>query len=214
MVKLIGVLTLTCLISALGLAYVNTLTEEPIAEQKRLAKLRAVEAVLPSFDNDPVKEKKELSVKGKNIAFYIGKKKGKVVGVAFSQEGEGYSGFIKIMLGVTPGEEISGVEILEHLETPGLGARIEEPQFKEQFKGKSLGNSKLVGGELTVPQEGKGVDASTRATILVKGRLAVRKDGGDIDALTGATVSPRGVVQALDRGLKIFKKYKKRIISG
>jgi electron transport complex protein RnfG len=189
MIKLIAVLTLTCLLSALGLAYVNRLTEEPIAEQKRQAKLRAVKAVLPPFDNDPIKEKKELEIKGGKITFYIGKKEGKVIGVAFSQEGEGYGGFIKVMLGITPGEEISGVEILGHLETPGLGARIEEPRFKEQFKGKSRANSKLV-----------------------QGKLAVRKDGGDIEALTGATISPRGVTEALNKGLKIFKEHKERIL--
>jgi electron transport complex protein RnfG len=189
MVKLIGVLTLTCLLSALGLAYVNKLTEEPIAEQKRLAKLRAVNSVLPPFDNDPVKEKKELKIEGKKITFYIGKKEGKIVGVAFLQEGEGYGGFIKVMLGITPEGEIGGVEILEHLETPGLGARIEEPQFKEKFKGKSLANSKLA-----------------------KGKLAVTKDGGDIDALTGATISPRGVVSAVNKGLKIFKEHREKIL--
>lgn len=190
MLKLIGVLTLTCLLSALGLAYVHKLTEEPIAEQKRLAKLRAAEAVLPPFDNDPVKEKKELEIKDKKVIFYIGKKEGKVVGIAFLQEGEGYGGFIKVMLGITPEGEISGVEILEHLETPGLGARIEESQFKGQFKGKSPTNSKLV-----------------------EGKLAVDKDGGDIDALTGATISSRGIVSAVNKGLRIFKEHKEKILS-
>ena len=189
MVRLIGVLTLTCLISALGLAYIHKLTEEEIAGQKRLAKLRAVETVLPPFDNDPVKEKKEIKIEGEKITFYIGKKEGKVVGVAFLQEGEGYSGFIKVMLGITPKGEIGGVEILEHLETPGLGARIGEPQFKAQFKGKSLTNSQLV-----------------------ERKLAVTKDGGDVEALTGATISPRGVVEAINKGLKIFKEHKEKII--
>ena len=95
------------------------------------------------------------------------------------------------MLGVNPAGEITGIYILKHLETPGLGANIERPEFTEQFKGKSLANSKLV-----------------------RGNLAVTKDGGDIQALTGATISPRGVVQAVNWGLKVFEKHKGEILKG
>ena len=185
--KLVVVLTLVCLIAALALAGVDRLTKEPRLEQKRLAHLKAIKSVLPPFDNDPMKDKREIE----GITFYLGKKEGEITGVAFSSKGEGYSGFITIMMGVNPEDDsITGIEILEHMETPGLGANIEKEEFKNQFKEKSLANSKLVDG-----------------------RLAVKKDKGDIDALTGATISSRGVTEAVDKELKIFLKYKEQILS-
>ncbi len=184
--RLVVVLTLVCLIAALALAGVDRLTKEPRLEQKRLAQLKAIKSVLPLFDNDPLKDKKETE----EITFYLGKKEGKIIGVAFSSKGEGYSGFITIMMGVNPEDDsITGIEILAHMETPGLGANIEKEEFKNQFKEKSLANSKLVNG-----------------------RLAVKKDKGDIDALTGATISSRGATEAVDKGLKIFLKHKEEIL--
>ena len=184
--RLVVVLTLVCLIAALALAGVDRLTKEPRLEQKRLAHLKAIKSVLPLFNNDPLKDKKEIE----GITFYLGKKAGEIIGVAFSSKGEGYSGFITIMMGVSPEDDsITGIEILEHMETPGLGANIEKEEFKNQFTEKSLANSKLVDG-----------------------RLGVKKDKGDIDALTGATISSRGVTEAVDKGLKDFLKHKEEII--
>ncbi len=184
--RLVIVLTLVCLIAALALAGVDRITKEPRLEQKRLAHLKAIKSVLPLFNNDPLKDRKEIG----GITFYLGKKEGEIIGVAFSSKGEGYSGFITIMMGMNPEDDsITGIEILEHMETPGLGANIEKEEFKNQFTEKSLANSKLVDE-----------------------RLAVKKDRGDIDALTGATISSRGVTEAVDKGLKIFLKYKEQIL--
>lgn len=184
--RLVVVLTLVCLIAALALAGVDRITKEPRLEQKRLAHLKAIKSVLPPLDNDPLKDKREIE----GMTFYLGKREGEITGVAFSSRGEGYGGFITIIMGVSPEDDsITGIEILEHSETPGLGANIEKEEFKNQFKEKSLVNSKLVDG-----------------------RLAVKKDKGDIDALTGATISSRGVTEAVDKGLKIFLKYKEQIL--
>lgn len=194
---LIFVLTLVCLISAMALALVNNLTEDRIIEQKRLAELRAVKAALTSgglqFDNDPSKdiiteeEWKEKDGTPKKV--YQGKLNGKVVGVAFTSVGEGYGGYITVMVGVNLTGQLTGIEIIEHLETPGLGANIEEAElFKNQFTGKSPKGSPE--GKMTV----------------IKGRKADKN--WEIEALTGATVSPRGVVQAINDGLAMFEKYK------
>ena len=201
-VMLVVVLTLVCLISALALALVNNLTEDRIVEQKRLARLRAVsEALLHGdveCDNDPSKDEitipewKEKDGTPKTVC--LGRKNGKIVGVAFTSVGEGYGGFITIMLGVDMAGKIAGIVILEHLETPGLGANIESSElFKNQFKGKSADGS----------PESK--------MVVVKGRKTEKN--WEIEALTGATVSPRGVVQAVNDGLKQFLKYRKQILA-
>ena len=192
---LVVVLTLVCLISALALALVNNLTKDRIAEQKRLAKLRAVEEVLPrdsSQDVLSVPEWKEKDGTAKEI--YLGKKDGGIVGVAFTAVGEGYGGFITVMMGVSPDGKVTGIEIIEHLETPGLGANIESPKlFKDQFRGKN-------------PPEGK-------LTVVKSGMAKKENKDWEIEALTGATVSPRGVVQAVNGGLAMFQKYKDQILT-
>lgn len=91
---------------------------------------------------------------------------------------DGYSGLIRIMLGVDASGRIHGVYILEHRETPGLGSKICNPEFLDQFKGKSLRNF----------------------------TFAVEKDGGDVDAVTSATISSRAVTEALKTGLQMLEK--------
>lgn len=195
-VILIFVLTLVCLISALALALVNNLTEDRIIEQKRLAELRAVVAALTCgdfvCDNDPSED--IMTIPGWNAEdgvpskLYQGKHNGKVEAIAFTSIGEGYSGYITIMMGVKLTGELTGIEILGHLETPGLGANIEKANFKNQFIGKSPKGSPE--GKMTV----------------IKARKADKN--WEIEALTGATVSPRGVVEAINHGLAMFEKYK------
>jgi electron transport complex protein RnfG len=193
--RLIVALSITCLGSALALAVIHGLTEEPIEEQKRLAIMRAIQEVLPPFDNDPVENTRQIVLEDdevgaeKQLMVYLGLRENEITGVAFAVYGEGYGGLIHVMVGIDLQEEISGVKILEHLETPGLGAKIEESSFTDQFKGKSLENS-----------------------VLVNGNLAVKKDGGDMDALTGATISPRGIAMAASAGLKIFKRHRHELL--
>jgi electron transport complex protein RnfG len=194
-IHLIAALAVACVGSALALSVLHGLTEEPMEEQKRLAIMRAIQEVLPTFDNDPAQETKTIILEDDEVGaedtltVYLGTLEDHISGVAFQTYGEGYGGFIYIMMGIDLEGHISGVKILEHQETPGLGARIEEPSFTDQFKNKSLDNS-----------------------VLVNGNLAVKKDGGDLDALTGATISPRGVAQAASAGLKIFARHRQEII--
>ena len=195
------VLTLVCIISSLALALVNNLTEERIAEQKRLAESRAVEAALldgdlqcdnkPSEDAIKVLDWKDEDGNPKKIR--LGKLGGKIVGVAFTAVGEGYGGNIKIMMGVDLSGKVVGIEILEHLETPGLGANIVYDSFEDRFNGKRL----------------KGSPESR--LMVIKGAAA--KEHWEIQALTGATVSPIGVASAVTRGLKKFEEYKEQILA-
>ncbi len=194
-VRLVFVLTFICLLASLGLALVNRATEPRIAHQKKMERLSAIRSVLPPFDNDPIKDKKEFIVgkdkKGRPITktFYLGKIDGEIVGLAFQSEGEGFGGAIGAIIGINLRGETTGIEILDHLETPGLGARVELSEFRGQFIGKSFANSKLV-----------------------EGSLALIKDRGDIDSLTGATISSRGLTQTVDRALWLFKEYKDDIL--
>jgi electron transport complex protein RnfG len=70
------------------------------------------------------------------------------------------------------------------LETPGLGAKIREPKFKDRFKNRTLSNT----------------------------TWAVKKDAGDIDGITGATISSRAVIDAIKEGLEFYGDHEVAIV--
>ena len=181
---MIIVLTIICVISAFALSNIYNITKEPIAEQKRLEMIKAIKSVLPkSVKNDPVKDK--IVIDNKNI--FIGKdENGRFVGAAFKVvTKEGYSGTIEIMLGINGKDDsVNGIEILSMGETPGLGAKITQKWFKDQYKKRNLKNT----------------------------NWKVKKDGGDIDQISGATISPRAVTKAVYNGLKFYVKNKAKIV--
>lgn len=190
--RLVLVLTLIAAGAGLVLSLVERATREPIAEQRRLETLRALNAVLPPNDNSPDQDTVQLVVgkdrRGRDLqrTFYRGRREGHISGIAFRVVApDGYSGNIAVMVGVDPDGTVTGLEILNHAETPGLGDKIEEPWFKKMFEGKSLRNADW----------------------------RVKKDGGDFDQITGATISPRAVVGAVRRGLEFFKEHRAEIMA-
>ena len=77
-------------------------------------------------------------VDGQQKTFYIGKENNAVTGISFETYGDGYSGKIFVMVGITPDGVVSGIKIGSQQETPGLGAKITEDDFCIQFKDKGL----------------------------------------------------------------------------
>lgn len=184
-------LTLITAGAGLILALVEEATREPIAEQRRLETVRALQAVLPEIDNQPDSDTVSLVTgvdkRGRDVqrVFYRGRNADNLVGIAFKVTApDGYSGNIDVMVGIRPDGSVVGVEILTHAETPGLGDKIELPSFKDQFRDKNLDN----------------ID------------WRVKKDGGEFDQITGATISPRAVVGAVKAGLTFFTEHRNDII--
>lgn len=176
--RMVIVLTLVCLVAALALSQVYEVTKEPIAKAEESERLKAIKAVLPAYDNKPLEEAEKHKCNAVEYEFFVGKKGDKVVGRAVKVSTEaGYGGTIEAMLGIAPDGKITGLYILKHAETPGLGAKIEEKWFTDQFKDKSLAKTKI----------------------------SVKKDGGDIDQITGATITPRAVCLAVRQGLLAHK---------
>lgn len=102
---------------------------------------------------------------------------------------DGYSGKIKMIIGLNIDGSIAGVRITEHGETPGLGDKVDlaKSNWVLDFDDKSLGNPPLS-------------------------RWAVKKDGGDFDQFTGATITPRAVINQISRALRYFQEDKDRLI--
>jgi len=170
---------LLCFGAAAGLllAYTNKVTAEPIARAQQTEKLAALSAVLPEFDNTPSSETNTVSHGGRNWCFYVARKDGKYAGAAFETSSDkGYAGEIVLMVGVQSDGTLNQVQVLSQNETPGLGSKIKESPFKDQFAGKGLAQT----------------------------RWFVKKDGGDMDAITGATISSRAVAEALRKGIEAY----------
>ncbi len=186
-IRLCYVLTLIGAVCAAVMAFVDQKTREPIEEFHRAGKVEAAKALLPGFDNDPVKDAIVIKEGPKDsTVFYRFTKGGKTIGAAFTVVApSGYGGAIEILVAVDSAAVISGIEIVSHQETAGLGSKITLPFFKDQFKGKSIND----------PQN-----------------WAVQKDGGAFRQLTGATISSRAVTSAIAGGLEILESYKAQVL--
>ncbi len=185
-IRLCFVLTVIAAVSAGVLAYVDRRTAEPIARALLEEKMSAVRSVLPPYDNQPDRDTVKIArAKGDSIEVYRGRKGGVVTGAAFAMTAhDGYSGDIEFMMGVDGGGVMQGLVILKHLETPGLGAKIETEGFRKQYRGKSLENPKT---------------------------WKVTKDGGIFVPITGATISSRAITRASADGLRFFEKHRAEI---
>jgi electron transport complex protein RnfG len=178
-------------VAATSLALVYNYTKEPIAYQQRLKKLNAIRVVQPDFDNEPDKDLIDLAMGDENektntTRCYLTKRGDVCTGAVFTSSAIGYGGTIEVLLGVAANGTITGVQILDHSETPGLGAKVTEENFLHQFKGKNLSSTKW----------------------------ALKKEGGGLDGITGATISPRAVVKAIYQGLVVFQGHRDKIIKG
>lgn len=169
------------LVASTALGYIYELTKEPIAQSKIKKKLMAIKQVVPEFTNNPDEEKyKVVSPDGlDSLEFYPAKKDGKIVGTAIeTYTTKGFSGLIKIMVGFKPDGTIYNISVLEHKETPGLGTKMADSKFKDQFTGKNP--SGFI--------------------------LNVKKDGGQVDAITAATISSRAFCDAVQKAYDAYQK--------
>jgi electron transport complex protein RnfG len=185
--RLCFVLTIIAAVSAGVLAFVSQETEEPIKQALLDEKLSAVKSVLPPFDNDPDKDTVIVRSGGLDYTVYRGRKEGEIIGAAFSVVApNGYGGEIEFLVGVDPDGVITGIVVLKHLETPGLGAKIEDAAFLDQFKGTSLADTAVV--------------------------WDTHKEGGSFKHITGATISSRAVTHTTARGLEFFAENRDAIL--
>jgi len=151
-------LTLVGAISGGALVGVYSYTQPLIEANRQKALKEAVFQVLPQAKDFEtiIKDEKKI-YKGLDAS-------GQVVGYAFTGEGPGYQGIIRIMIGADPNlEKTLGIQILESVETPGLGQKITTSFFRKQFEGLDITPFvKLLKKEPTAPNE---VQAITGATI-------------------------------------------------
>ena len=179
MLMMVVALTLVTAIAAALLGLTDMVTREPILEAQRAALQRSLGQVLPAHANVPMDDVIRLHADEDATAFYVARDAdGAVLALAWEVVApDGYSGSIRILMGVLPDGALHAVRITDHRETPGLGDGItQNRKWIDFFTGKSLAGT----------------------------RWAVKKDGGEFDQFTGATNTPRAVVKAVHRGLAFF----------
>jgi len=103
---------------------------------------------------------------------------------------DGYSGPIRILVGIDIDGKVTGIHVLEHRETPGLGDRVEsgKTDWVKQFDGRSLVD----------PEPAK---------------WKIKGDGGQFDQLTGASVTPRAIVKAVKETLLYFDLHRDEVFA-
>ena len=177
------VLTLVAVVMGGILAFVNHLTEGPIQEQKDKALADGIKAVMVCNDlvvAEPVEVKQ--TVDGKEHTFIIYNVKdaqGKDLGAAVQSVTMGFGGDLKVLVGFDSEGSILGYTLLEHAETPGLGAKADQ-WFQRGQKGDIIGKS---------PAE----------------PLTVSKDGGQVDAITASTITSRAFSKAVNNAYNAYK---------
>ena len=159
---------ITAFFSAVLIGFAR-LTRDKVEMNKQIAFEKAVLQVFPQIKAATNTQTHQIFTEQfeKTSSGYIYRKDGQIVGYAVPVEGQGYWALIKGIIGITPDKQvITGVAFYEQSETPGLGARIVEPDFCDAFVGK-----KLAPGEAPIGIRPEGT--------------ALKKS--EIHAITGAT---------------------------
>ena len=187
-------LTAICLVAGAVLAGVYEVTKDPI-EAAKIAELNAaIKAVTPDFDNDPSAEAyMAVTGEGDSLKIYPAKQGDEFVGVAVeSNTKKGFGGEIKVIVGFDQAGKLLNYSVLQHAETPGLGAKMQD-WFRMDKNKQSVWGRSIPDGGLKVTKDDKenGVDAITAATISSRAFLdainrAYRAYAG-ADGVTGAT---------------------------
>ena len=170
-------------IAAAVLGFVHDITEEAIEHTKLSAQSEAIEKVLPGFDELGESFKVAVPSLDDSLEFFPAFREGEMVGVAVKTfTNKGFSGFISIMAGIDQSGNLSGYEVLEHAETPGLGSKMEV-----WFRNADKPDQNVIGKNPGDYQ------------------FEVSKDGGDFDAITASTITSRAFLDALVRAFDAYQ---------
>lgn len=179
------------------LAITNENTKAPIAQSEALARMDLFRQILPEnlHDNDLLKDTIQIApsdlLGDVDLTVHRARINHQPAAVILeSVAPDGYSGNIKLLIAVKYDGSLSGVRVLAHKETPGLGDYIEiaRDTWIKQFDHQSL---------LTKNEKD----------------WQVKKDGGTFDYMAGATITPRAVVKAVHKALQYYAENKDKLFS-
>jgi len=178
------------------IALTQGITKDRIIEQADRAEAKALFEIIPEdqHNNDLLKDVVALPTSAQlpnqgPVFVWVARRDGQPVGIIMPTTApDGYSGAIRLLVGINMNGEVLGVRVTNHRETPGLGDRIEtrKSDWVYNFEGRSLKNPR--------PK-----------------LWNVKKNGGVFDQFTGATITPRAIVKAVQKSLIYFQKHRQEI---
>lgn len=182
--NMVIVLSAVAIITGGILAWVNGATAGPIAEQQEKTLADGIKAVMGAQTltvtaNDSVSQE----IGGKPFSFVVHKvadAEGESLGAAVESTTGGFGGDLKVLVGFDPEGKVLGYTVLQHSETPGLGAKADK-WFQKDGKGSIVGRQMEAGKPLTVS-----------------------KDGGDVDAITASTITSRAFLKAVNQAYAVY----------
>lgn len=169
------------------LAYMNHLTSGPIQEQKDKALAEGIKRVM-TCDNltvsktDTVKLNDEKDKEQTFIVYYVEDANKKALGAAVESKTMGFGGDLKVLVGFDTNGIILGYTLLEHSETPGLGAKADK-WFQKEGKGNIIGKDPSTPLDVKPAKGGK----------------------GDVDAITASTITSRAFLKAVNNAYNAYK---------
>lgn len=169
-----AILFAICVAVSAALAGTNLVTRDRIAQQAVQAAEESRKVVLPGAEEFQPQE---------DGAYYTGLSGGELVGYVFETSASGYGGPVGVMTGIAADGTITGVAILSHGETPGLGANAEKPDFLEQYL-----QAAPEGGLSVIKYQVPGP--------------------GQIEAMTGATITSTAVTDAVNQAIELYHQVK------
>ena len=178
------------------LAYVFEETRTRIAQSIQAEKMKLVTQIVPraKFDNDPLQDTLTLPPNpqlgtDQPSTVYRARLKGAPSMVILEVVApDGYSGKIRLIVAIDTDATISGVRVIQHKETPGLGDYIDiaKGNWIKIFEGASH-------------------------TQYAETDWQVKKDDGQFDYMTGATITPRAIVKAVHKALHYYEENQERL---
>lgn len=195
------ILAIFAIICTAIVGLVNELTKDEIKAQEQLQLLNTLHSIIEPnrYDNDITRDCVSLSspllgnsTNDKKIqTAYIARQNNQAIAIAMTSTApDGYNGNIELIIAINMNDTVSGVRVLKHQETPGLGDKVElrKSNWINSFTGKKLLSEN-------------------------DNRWAVTKDNGIFDQFTGATITPRAVVKAVRKTLLYFKDNKHSLLT-
>lgn len=199
--NMVLVLTIISLVAAGLLAYINTVTQGPIAAISEANQQNGIKSVLGIGADENVNV--EATEKDGFQIFSVTRADGTPAGTAVqSTDKSGFGGDLVVLVGFADNGDIKGYEVMQHAETPGLGARA-----NEWFRTASAGEAKSVNGFTRVVLGNPDPAGNHNIIGMNPGasNFTVSKDGGDVDAITASTITSRAFLHAVDNAYKAFK---------
>lgn len=181
--KLVLTLCAITAAAALLLSVVNAVTAQPIARRLDEKRRAAMELVAPGADIFSQVRFDLAAVTDMHAAY----KGDTLLGYCVELNTDGFTGPIDLLVGVSASGAVTGVSILKHTETPGLGANADCPDFLEQFIGRS-GNQQagrdgidaVSGATVTSKAVARGVSAALEAVAEYQGTGGEADEEGEI----------------------------------